>query len=291
MPMRHWHVFTLVCILCLGSLQASASERVKVHLGLLGAGEQVFAYEISVLKLALAHCGCDTDLEIEVLTMPQERAFLELESGRSSFNVFFSGFSAEREARFRQIDIPLSRGLLGHRIFITTDRFAPALADIGDFDSLKQFAVVGSGNGWPDTRIFESAGFTVQRSRYENLWKMLAKERINTFNRGIHEAYVEIGIRKPMHENLVVDPRLMVRYRFDYMFYVQKDNEELGDLLETGLRRAYETGAFMENFYSHPMIRTVIEQARPSDRLTFDIDNPLMTARQRAVPDRYWHTF
>ncbi|MCK7611597.1 transporter substrate-binding domain-containing protein [Roseibium sediminicola] len=289
--MRRWFVFALIWIVSLIPFQVSASDKIKVHLGLLGAGEQVFAYEISVLKLALAHCGRDAELEIEVLTMPQERAFLELESGRSSFNVFFSGFSAEREARFRQIDIPLSRGLLGHRIFITTDRFAAALAEIGDLDTLKQFAVVGSGNGWPDTRIFEAAGFSVQRSRYENLWKMLAKERINIFNRGIHEAYVEIGIRKPEHQNLVVDPHLMVRYRFDYMFYVQKDNEELGDLLETGLRRAYESGAFMENFNSHPMIRTVIEQAHPKDRLTFDIDNPLMTERQRAIPDRYWHSF
>lgn len=276
---------------CLSVSGAGADEKVRVHLGLLGAGKEVFAYEISVLELALAHSGRDTDLVIEVLTMPQERAFLELESGRSSFNVFFSGFSAEREARFRQVDIPLSRGLLGHRIFVTTDRFAPVLADIGDLDTLRHVAVVGSGNGWPDTRIFEAAGFAVQRSRYENLWRMLAKERINTFNRGIHEAYVEIGIRKPEHGNLVVDPHLMVRYRFDYMFYVRKDNEELGKLLEDGLRRAYETGAFMENFSSHPMIRTVIEQARPNERLVFDIDNPLMTERQRAIPDRYWHRF
>jgi len=289
--MRRMLVLSLAWFLCLASSQTLATEKVKVHLGLLGAGEQVFAYEISVLRLALAHCECDAELEIEVLTMPQERAFLELENGRSSFNVFFSGFSAEREARFRQIDIPLSRGLLGHRIFITTRNFAATLADIRELEALKKVAVVGSGNGWPDTRIFEAAGFTVQRSRYENLWKMLSKERINSFNRGIHEAYVEIDLRRPEHENLVVDPHLMVRYRFDYLLYVRKDNKRLGDLLEAGLRRAYESGAFMEHFYSHPMIRTVIDEAQPGARLTFDIDNPLMTERQRAIPDGYWHRF
>lgn len=289
--MRRALALSFLFFMCLAFQPASSEDKVSVHLGLLGAGEQVFAYEISVLKLALAHSGRQTELVITPLTMPQERAFLELESGRARFNLFFSGFSEEREARFRQIDIPLSRGLLGHRIFITTDRFSDDLATIKGLDALKRFAVVGSGNGWPDTRIFEAAGFTVQRSSYENLWRMLAKERINTFNRGIHEAYVEIDIRKPEHSNLVVDQHLMVRYRFDYLFYVRKDNEDLARLLETGLRRAYETGAFMENFMSHPMIRTVIDQANPKDRLTFDIDNPLMTDRQRAIPDQYWHKF
>lgn len=289
--MRRLLALSFLVFLCLAPQSASSENKISVHLGLLGAGEQVFAYEISVLKLALAHSGRETELVITPLTMPQERAFLELESGRAQFNLFFSGFSQEREARFRQIDIPLSRGLLGHRIFITKERFSDDLANVDDLDALKRFAVVGSGNGWPDTRIFEAAGFTVQRSGYENLWKMLAKERINTFNRGIHEAYVEIGIRKPELENLVVDPHLMVRYRFDYLFYVRKDNEELAELLETGLKRAYESGAFMDNFRSHPMIRTVIDQANPNERLTFDIDNPLMTERQRVIPDRYWHKF
>jgi hypothetical protein len=268
-----------------------AEDKAMVQLGLLGAGPKVFAYEISVLKLALAHSGQDIELQIVPLSMPQERAFLELEAGRAPFNIFFSGFSSERESRFRQIDIPLSRGLLGHRIFITNESSLEEFAGIKSLETLIDQAVVGSGIGWPDTDIFEAAGFTVQKETYENLWRMLSKGRINAFNRGIHEAYVEIGIRKPQYENLEVDPHVMVRYRFDYLFYVRKEDKALGDLLETGLRRAYESGAFMENFNSHPAIRAVIEDANPKDRLTFEIDNPLMTDRQRAIPDRYWHAF
>ncbi|MHA7773693.1 hypothetical protein [Roseibium sp. M-1] len=289
--MRRLLAVTWFALIVLASAQVWAEDRIKVHLGLLEAGEEVFAYEISVLKLALANCGCETDLVVEVLDMPQERAFLELENGKSSFNLFLSGFSREREERFRQIDVPLTRGLLGQRVFITTEGFEDKLAAIRTLDELREFAVIGSGTGWPDTRIFEAAGFNVQPSSYDTLWRMLAKERINSFNRGIHEAYVEIGIQKQMHPNLVVDPHLMVRYRFDYMFYVRKDDRVLGDILETGLRRAYENGSFMKHFYQHPMIRTVIDRANPAGRLTFDIDNPLMTERQRAIPDEYWQTF
>ncbi|WP_415717570.1 hypothetical protein [Roseibium sp.] len=282
-------LFLLVHLLAHGAVRAE--ETVKVKLGLLGAGPEVFAYEISVLRLALAHSGQKVALEIVPLTMPQERAFLELEAGRAEFNVFFSGFSAEREARFRQIDIPLSRGLLGHRIFITNNDFAENLASITSLKALQDQAIVGSGIGWPDTDIFEAAGFNVQQEVYENLWRMLSKGRINTFNRGIHEAYVEIGIRKPQYENLEVDPHVMVRYRFDYLFYVRKQDKKLGDLLETGLREAYDSGAFMANFNAHPAIRAVIEDANPRDRMTFEIDNLFMTERQRAIPDSFWHMF
>ncbi|SMP36856.1 hypothetical protein SAMN06265374_4342 [Roseibium denhamense] len=270
---------------------AAEPPPVSVRLGLLGAGEEVFDYEISVLKLALRHSSRPAELEVEVLSMPQERAFIELENGRASFNVFVSGFSADREARFGQIDVPLSRGLLGHRIFVTTEPNLKTLSTIQTLDELREWAVVGSGEGWPDTTIFEAAGFQVEKAQYENLWTMTAHSRINLFNRGIHEAYVEIGIRKPIYENLTVDPNLMVRYPFDYMFYVRQGDKELASLIEEGLLAAYESGAFMDHFYAHPMIRTVVEEANPAGRRIFDIPNPLMTDRQRAIPDTFWHRF
>ena len=83
----------------------------------------------------------------------------------------------------------------------------------------------------------------------------------------------------------------MVRYPFDYMFYTRKDDETIAALIERGLRTAYGNGAFMEHFLSHPMIRTVLEQALPQDRLTFDLENPLLTRRQSAVPASFWHKF
>lgn len=270
---------------------ALAQEPLTVRLGLVGAGEEVFAYEVSVLKLALEHSGHPADLEINVVNMPQDRAFLELENGRAQFNVFVSGFSADRETRFRQIDVPLTRGLLGHRLFITTPSSLERLARVKTLEDLKSGFVVGSGTGWPDTDIFRAAGFQVETSLYENLWTMTAKERVHVFNRGIHEAFVEIGIRKKQYNNLVVDQSVMVRYPFDYMFYTRSEDEEIAALIERGLLNAYENGAFMTHFLSHPMIRTVLDQARPEERLTFDLENPLLTKRQRAVPSSFWHRF
>ena len=272
-------------------LTLSIASEIKVRLGLLGAGPDVFAYEVSVLKLALKYCGEPTTLTINQLQMPQERALIELEAGRADFNIFFTGFSANREKRFHQVDVPLTRGLLGHRIFMTTQTFVDDLASIKSLERLREFAVVGSGTGWPDTEIFSSNGFHTVASEYENLWRMLAAGRVNTFNRGIHEAYVEHRQQSVLFQNLVVDPSLMIRYRFDYMFYLRKQDEKLGELIERGLRRAYETGAFMRHFENHPMIRKVLKEANTEERLVFDIENPLMTDRQRRIPDAFWHHF
>lgn len=284
--------FLLVFFIATSNLfSATSASELKARLGLLGAGPDVFAYEISVLKLALENCGEAVDLTINNLQMPQERALIELETGRADFNIFFTGFSANRENRFYQVDVPLTRGLLGHRILMTTERFLDDLASIRSLESLRQFAVIGSGTGWPDTEILSSNGFHTVASDYESLWRMLAAERINTFNRGIHEAYVEHRQQSSIFPTLVVDPALMIRYRFDYMFYVRKQDEQLGKLIERGLRRAYETGAFMRHFENHPMIRKVLREAQVEERLVFDIDNPLMTDRQRQIPDSYWHHF
>ncbi|GGB53543.1 hypothetical protein GCM10011316_26960 [Roseibium aquae] len=281
----------VLAMLYIGSWSANAQAVTSVRLGLLSAGVEVYSYEISVLKLALAHADGDYDLTIETLDIPQERALVELEAGRASFNLFFTGFNADREDRFRQIDIPLSRGLLGHRVFVTSKDQLQVFAAARTLEDLRSRLVVASGIGWPDTDIFKAAGFSVVTDDYEILWNLAGAKRVNAINRGVHEAFVEIRERERTFPDLVVDPHVMVRYPFDYLFYLRKEDEQLARAIETGLLRAYETGAFMNNFRSHPMIQAVIGAAQPSARRLFEIDNPFMSDRQRAIPEVYWHRF
>ncbi|GAA3920945.1 hypothetical protein [Litoribacillus peritrichatus] len=267
------------------------ADPIDVRLGLLPAGSDVFSYEISVLKLALEHSGEETTLTLVPLKSMQTRAFRDLEYEEVDYNVFFSGFSAEREANFRQIDIPLTRGLLGQRVFATTEKHLAMFKEIKTLAELKKKVVVGSGIGWPDTLIFQHAGFEVTQSRYENLWLMLEKGRFNAFNRGINEVFVEIQQRSVKSPTLVVESYILIRYPLDYMFYLRKEDEHLATLIEKGLKEAYRKGAFVDHFLSHPVIKNVLETIKPSQRRVFELENPLMTDRQRNVPETYWHKF
>lgn len=261
-----------------------------VRLGIEHYDDGLERYEVSLLQLALEHSGEDVVLEIVSLgDTTQDRVLVEFEQGRSDFNVFYSGGAPDREKRFEQIDIPLSRGLLGHRIFVTRKDQLERLAQIKTLDEFRDYAVVGSGFGWPDTDIFRAAGFNVVPAEWLNIWKMLSLGRTNVFNLGLHEAHSEKENFSEIYPNLTVDHNVMVKYRFGFFFYVQKGNHALADLIRRGLDNAYETGAFMHLFENHPRIQKALRHVRETDLAVFEIPNPYLSDRQKAIPDRYWH--
>jgi hypothetical protein len=260
----------------------------EFKLGLLHGDPEVFAYEISVIELALKHA--DGDHRLDLVYMPntsQERILSMLEHNRA-INIFFTGYSKERELRFRQVDIPLTRGLLGHRVFIKNH--VPSLKRVKTLDDLRQFSI-GSGIGWPDTEIFKAAGFNVIEASYQNLWKMLYRSRFALFNRGINEVTIELAQQADKGFNFEIDPYVMVSYPFDYFIYLNRSSTQLYKIVKQGLERAYENGAFMENFLRTPAIANAINLNRPQDRIHFRIDNPLMSDRAKAIASKYWHQF
>lgn len=263
-----------------------------VRLALLHGDAEVFDYEISVLQLALDHAPGELELElVPFVDTPQERVFRLLETGSDEFDIFFSGFSTDREMRFLQIDIPISRGLLGHRLLVMQEGGTDEAPLPCDLDLLRDAVSIGSGLGWPDTTILTAAGFRVIQSDYQGLWRMLERGRYDAFNRGMHEAFIEVKQQARQGRTFRVEPDLVLVYRFDYFFYVGKGNTDLHRLIEDGLKAAYASGAFMANFANHPAIRTAIDQADPGGRCRIDLQNPLLSERAARIPDQYWQRF
>lgn len=284
-------VIYLFIVIWLLGIAGSVHAR-EVRVGLLHGNEDVFAYELSVIQLALDYAPSDHEMILVPLPdTTQDRVFSLLEQGIGSFNIFFSGYSRDREERFLQVDIPLTRGLLGHRIFIIREEQEEKYKNVNSLSGLKDIMTVGSGIGWPDSAIFQSNKFAVVTAKYESLWTMLAKGRFDGFNRGIHEAYVEIKQRKGQYPNLVVEDNIMVVYPFDYFIYLNKNDTDLQQIIYSGLQTAYETGAFLKNFNNHPTIQKVLIDANPASRQRFDIPNPQISDRIKAISKEYWHRF
>ncbi|QDG77533.1 hypothetical protein [Labrenzia sp. PHM005] len=282
---------SLVCgfLVAVAVYQPANAQRI-VRLGIEHYDDGSERYEVSLLKLALEHSGENAVLEVISLgDTTQDRVLLEFEQGRSDYNVFYSGGSPDREQRFEQIDIPLSRGLLGHRIFVTRKDQLDRLKHIKTLDEFRDFAVIGSGYGWPDTDIFRAAGFKVVTAEWLNIWKMLSLGRTNLFNLGLHEAHSEKENFTEIYPNLTVDNNVMVKYRFGFFFYVRKGNHALADLIRRGLDNAYASGAFMKLFENHPRIQRALRHVEDTDLTVFEIPNPFLSERHKAIPDRYWH--
>ncbi|MBO6826246.1 MAG: hypothetical protein JJ879_08595 [Sneathiella sp.] len=256
-------------------------------LGILHGNLDIFEYEISVVRLALEQA--EGDHELIVIPLPnvtQERILKLLEYGHQ-VNVFFTGYSLERENTFLQVDVPLTRGLLGHRVFVRKAQ-SPPLSNIQTINQLRQY-IIGSGLGWPDTDIFEAAGFEVAKATYANLWPMLDKGRYDLFNRGINEASTEIKQQREKGYQFTVDENVLVAYPFDYFLYLNKKSTRLHQILTEGLQKAHANGTFKKNFFSHPVIRTALKQFPINQMQLFQLDNPYVSDRIRNIPYSYWY--
>lgn len=247
----------------------------------------LFAYEISVIRLALAHAPGDHSLKlVSMAGVSQDRISSFLEARDIGIDLFFSGYSPEWESQFLQVYVPLTRGLLGYRLLVAhMDR----IAEFSGINTLKdlQAYTFGSGAGWPDNDYLRASNLRIVPSSYERLWPMLQFQRFDLIHRGIQEIFSEL--RQPHRQSLRIVPGIALVYRFDYFIYVRADRKDLHDILLTGLLNAYESGAFMEHFYSHPSIRDALVRSDLANRTIIYLRLPQDYQSLRTIPDRFWH--
>jgi len=238
-------------------------------------------YALGLLQLAIEESGGDYVLRPTVDEMSQTRAARELELGNIDF--IWTGTSAEYEQRFQPVRIPVLRGLDGYRICVINPGRQSAFSAVKSLDDLKQLSI-GQDPGWSDVKILEAAGLKVVTAPYDALPNMVERDRFDCFLRGAHEAPNEIA----KHPALAVENDLLIVYPFTSFFFVNRKNTVLAEALETGLKKAYEDGRFMQHFNSHPAIRAIFDEGRIEQRRRFDIANPFLTDETRAIPDQYW---
>jgi hypothetical protein len=278
------HLFAVIALLVLtaGSIiSAAARAEPEVLYYPKRAESPRWNYALGLLQLALEESGRDYILRPSVDEMSQTRAARELELGNIHF--IWTGTSAEYEQRFRPVRIPVLRGLDGYRICVIDPRRQSAFNAVHSLDDLKQLTI-GQDPGWSDVKILEAAGLKVVTAPYDALPNMVERDRFDCFLRGAHEAPNEVA----KHPTLAVEHELLIVYPFTSFFFVNKKNTALAEALETGLKKAYEDGRFMQYFNSHPAIRAIFDEGRIEQRRRFDIPNPFLTDETRAIPDRYW---
>lgn len=276
-----------VLLFILIALTGTTSCAEVFRVGLLHGDAEVFDYELSVLRLALANAPGDHQLE--VVPMPgatQERIINSLDAPNPSINVFFSGYSPDRQHRLRQVDIPLTRGLLGYRLLVVKHSRLNELSAIHDLTSLQNYRI-GSGLGWSDNDILLANDIELVTSRYENLWRMLTAERFDLFHRGIQEVFTELA--KPERNDLSILPGVMLQFRFDYFFYVSQRRPDLQQILTLGLENAYNNGTFIANFEAHPAIRAALDNAGLEERTAIRLALPETYLPLDQIPARFWH--
>ena len=240
-------------------------------------------YPIEVLKLALSKAGAAFVLQPTATPMQQGRALRQLAIGEG-VSVVWSMTSIEREEQLRPIRIPLYKGLIGLRLLLIRAEDRTRVANL-DEDQLRQLPA-GQGHDWPDRAILAANGFkVVPSSTYEGLFLQLRQRRIDIFPRSITEIWDEAKARKA--EQLLIDERFALYYPTAFYFFVNRDDERLATLLESGLEKSLTDGSFDALFTAY--LGEAILASRLHQRHIIRLENPVLPAQTPLHRKELWY--
>lgn len=146
------------------------------------------------------------------------------------------------------VPFPILKGLASYRLFLAHGSNLEVLNHIDDVEVLKTFEI-GQGEGWSTGKILEDNGFkVVYGGPYKTLFPMLYANRFQLLMRGVYEIAPELDVYKPeMPELDIVDGIAIYTYLPMY-FFVSRDQPQLAERLEYGLKKAHESGQLDELF-------------------------------------------
>lgn len=244
-------------------------------------------FPLAVLDLAMKAAGAEYVARQAEVLMERGRALTELAGGSNAINLLWTSMDAEAERGLNVVRIPINRGLIGYRIFVIRKDRQADFDRVGSLSDLKALTG-GQGLDWIDTKIMRAAGLKIETVPYETVFDMIQGGRLDYFPRGVVEAFAELDEPRHRERNLVVERRLLLKYRSDFIFYVSTKNASLAQTIRRGLVKAYLDGSYMRLFNSHPYIQDGLVRADLASRKIFVLDNPYLSEEDRLIPDKYW---
>ena len=209
--------------------------------------------------------------------------FKEMTQGRISalldhnhLDIVWSGTNNERELNYLPIRIPLFRGLLGYRVLLIHQEDKDKFQQIKTPSQLKKLTAC-QGEQWPDSDILESNGYLVSRvANFNSMYKMVAKKRCDYFPRAIFEGYSEQKSAMKSFPNIIVMDDLILNYKLPFYYFVQKNNTELAQRLESGLITALSDGSFMDLMKSHQVTKHLFPLSQWQKKRYFFLSNEIL---------------
>lgn len=274
---------SVVICLMLAALPIRAAVWSVVYPQSMVENDSRHEFPLAVLELALQQTSVRYELKPSQTPMRQSKALSRLEDNLE-INVLWSMTDNQREQQLLPIRIPITRGLIGWRVFLTNKNSAFVDAPIKDMQALLQYSPV-QGETWPDTKILQANGFNVVTSQdYVEATNILKEQLADFFPRSIIEAQAELS--NSYSKSFVLRKNVMVYYPAALYFFTNKQNPTLAKLIETGLNRAIENGSFQALFEKH--YGDMLAQLGAENPQFFRLANPLLPPLTPLSEDKYW---
>ncbi|MCF2949732.1 diguanylate cyclase [Paraglaciecola aquimarina] len=193
-------------------------------------------------------------------------------------NIQWASASSKVDEYLQHIEQPIFKGLMGFRIFVIRDNEQAKFDHINSVEQLKEL-VAGQGAFWGDTKVLKAAGLPVVTSTQgRRLWQMLNLKRFDYLPLGAHEPWADIELRPEL--NFTVEKNLLLIYPSAMYFYLSKNNQQLFELLNRGMRLAIDDGSYDELLFKSDMLQGAINKANLANRKILVIDNPYFSNKK-----------
>lgn len=207
---------------------------------------------------------------------------------RGELDVMYAGTTIEMEEQLQPIRFPITRGLIGSRIFIINKKYQKEYDEIKDINDLKKHTGVLS-FGWPEKEVFEAVGLKQAEKVYADIFPSLNTGSRYYFSRGMLEAFSELIDKKKVMKYLAVEKNILLKYQSAVLFFINPKNIRLRTILNDGFMKGYEDGSYKEFLYNHPLIKASFEKAKIDQRMVIKIPNPFFPKETGAISSEYWH--
>jgi len=244
------------------------------------------SYFVGLIKLAYQKNNREVNL-VFTPYMSQKRALQELKSGRQ-IDIDWAGVDAVRASKLTMVNVPLIKGLLGFRVFMTHQDNLSKLENVSTLSDLKKL-ILCQGSHWPDTNIMLASGLTVLPNPiYENMFAQTYIKRCDAFPRGINEAMSEYQSRKAVMPELALYQDLILYYPFPMYFFTANENNQLATFLQIGLEKAIDDGSFEDYIKSHPTTEHLFPIDKWNKARLIKLKNPFLPENFDTKNPRYW---
>lgn len=251
-----------------------ASDHIATHM-------KRVQYSIEILELALKKSGHPYQLEkIRTPLLSENRSKNNL--SQKKYDVHWLTANQSLESELIPIPIPLCKGLMGWRLLFIRAESQQKFSAIKNLNDLGKL-IAANGHDWPESKLFEENQLNQRlATNWKSIFLMLGRERVDYISRSALEIFQEENAFPQL--NIAIESDLVIHYPAAYYFYVDKSNQGLADIIESGLKIAIADGSFDEVFnryFSNEISRMNVAKRRL-------IEIPTSNKFKRHSNPEYW---
>ncbi|KJY86954.1 hypothetical protein TW84_18375 [Vibrio neptunius] len=230
-------------------------------------------YEWELINLVLSKRHEDKGLVNDQTDYPNaEDEGRVLERGVSAL-ITVAGNRKFEGRSFIEVKKPLCFGLLGRRLLVVKSNRLTEFARLNE-GALKQMKL-GVPSTWVDAELFRANSYhVIEQGSLRQMLGWIKEEKVDYVTLGVSEAQDVLNDFPEFTQDLAIEPTLQLNYPFPLVFYVNKQQPTLADMLSEGLERIRQTGE-LEALYQR-YFGKVIEQSNLQNRTQIQLNNPFL---------------